>query len=175
MLHGINDDVLRRALDFFGLRGPVPHDYESTVLPVLQVGNVEQYLICTQIAGVTPIGNNLFSVPRGESWRLISLCGTLSQTGGTVALVAQLNAVWVDVQKMAVYPGFKDTNLGEQLNLGPALNNSCIFSYRFPDRTILSEGCKLIFVLIAGDGTVSTTTPTKLIYERIGERLIEFQ
>src|SRR5262245_58316068 len=101
----IQDDILRRCLDFFGLRGVVPHDYESTILPTVNIGNLGQPTKY-QLSVGTSVNSPWGAVPAGKCWRPLVATGSVVQAGGTVAIVYGISVALNGVLSMR-FPFFR--------------------------------------------------------------------
>ena len=169
----VNDDIIRRALDFFGLRGIVQHEYESAVQPVVVVGDLEGPTIVQRFTNIVD-GSPFCTVPVGESWRLLSLHGLHTQSAAAVAVSTILVAQLPEPVNTHRFAGFTDVAASvEQLRLTFVLNQSNHFLYRFPPKTIIGPNTRVFFANFAGDGTITSTGA--VVFQRLGEKLTDLQ
>jgi len=171
MRYQIQDDIIRRCLDFFGLRGPIDHEYEATVTPVVLVGDLSQPTIARRFAAITD-GNPLVTVPDGECWELISLTASHTQAGGAVAahllLIAQLP------EPINIYRFIGITDIAASvpsLRVITTLNATNFCTWNFPARTTVSSNTRIFTANYQGDGTLTMTGV--VVYRKLGERLLE--
>jgi hypothetical protein len=169
----IQDDVLRRALDYFGLRGTIPHEYVSAVLPTISVGNlrnpeIHKAMVPNIIAGAAAF------FPFGETWHPIFWSGNLIQAAGAVA------PIW-ECQAFAGSSGNTRMSLPSWVNQDVeviahpmTLNSTVRFAVRFPIDFLLGPGMTLTWDTNAGDGN-RTIGNSILVYERFGETLASLQ
>jgi hypothetical protein len=175
MAQQIQDDILRRCLDFFGLRGVVTHAYEETVLPVVLIGDLGQPTRLILSNNVS-INNPWIAVPTGKCWRPLYASGQITQAAGTVARVYsigwQLNSILA-----GNFPFFAATSnvantVSEIIERLMVLNTTDNFVVRFPPGLILPAGSILSLFALAGDGTTSIPLGASLVVQEIGENLI---
>lgn len=170
----IQDDIIRRALDFFGLRGVVPHDYEATVLPVSVIGNLEQPAIVRIVSGPLVSGTDLMIVPPGETWKPLLFAGLITQTAGTTSPRYRLNALQVAGYNFDLRATFASltTSSTEVLAFSAGLNQQTRFYCDFGNDVLMPEGMSLQFIQTGGDGVIVASNQTFLMYRRLGERLV---
>lgn len=170
MLHQIQDDIIRRALDFLGLRGIVTHDYESTVLPIVSIGNLSQPTLARQFNAVTD-GAPIATVPVGESWRLHSIRMSHTQTAGAVQVQTILIAQLPGPTTLYSFPGITDVSTAQEtLKLILTLNGSNNIDFKMRPETIVPPGCNIFLSNLQGDGTI--TSSGVIVYNRLGEGLL---
>jgi hypothetical protein len=171
----IQDDIIRRALNFFGLRGQVQHEYVQSVIPTINIGNLGQPTLFLLNSAVT-FNLQLFPVvPVGETWKLIRMNATYTQSAGTTAPTFSLTSQHSSGAYFRNFPAFFGSTLGEQLLISPALNVSTRLCVRFDPETYLPENHLLIWNSpVPGDGTRQMIN-TVLEYQKIGERMVEAQ
>lgn len=172
----IQDDAFRRVLRFLGLRSRLEHEYESTVRPVLVVGDLGQPTSVIETAGGVLAGGllTLFTVPQGESWRLLAMTGTLTQAGGAVAGTFRLIlADWSTTQFIPV-PFYTDQNLtlGEQTAQSFTLNSANRYSVWHRSKIILGPGQRVRINTATADGTL-TAGAAIIIVQKLGGVLTE--
>lgn len=169
--YAVQDDIVRRALDFFGLRGFIPHDYETTIQPIVILGNLEQPQIQTDnFLNSTP-STDLFLVPAGELWKPLSLAFAVTQSAGTVApsyAVGYLSSSGATFFQQRI-PAYFGSNVGDSLSFNASLNGTTRFYVRFPDNLLMPPGSRLQYLAPTGDGTFSLVAEGGLIYRRLGE------
>lgn len=169
----IQDDIIRRALDFFGLRGVVPHEYEATVVPVTVIGDLDGPTIVQRFTNVTD-GSPFCTVPQGESWRLLSVHGLHTQSAATTAVQTILVAQVPEPVNTHRFAGFTDIAAAvEQLRITFGLNLTNHFLYRMPPKTIIGPNSRVFFANFQGDGTITSTGV--VVYQRLGEKLVDLQ
>lgn len=167
----IQDDIIRRCLNFFGLRGVVQHNYENTILPTVSIGDLSQPTKISQVnlgpfAGSVP----LFTVPTGETWRLIMAQLILTQSGGTVIVSYGLemltnSGIFFEFPQWPLVSGVAPT-----VRRDMTLNGTAQGFYQFPPNTLMGAGSSLIPVFHSGDGLKNQQC--FLMYQILGENLI---
>lgn len=171
----VQDDIFRRVLDFLGLRGVVPHGYESTVLPVLHVGNMGQRTIVKRATPFVPSGNAIFTVPAGETWRVLAISGNSAQTGGTVA--HRFGMQWNEqtTGETFLLPIYSQIDTRpESLTVTATLNASINWCTWIRQEFLVPAGWQLREILYAGDGSVTMQT-CFIQFQRLGERLVDLE
>ncbi|MGL5934723.1 MAG: hypothetical protein ACRCZI_03770 [Cetobacterium sp.] len=175
MAHLIQDDIIRRALDFFGLRGVVQHGYEPIVSPVVVIGDLGQptrMILSTNTSINDPWG----AVPKNKCWRPIYASGTITQAAGAVARTYAIG--WQHNGVLAgLFPFFRsqDTGadtVGENIHRTMTLNSTDNWVVRFPQNLLIPAGAIISLFAIAGDGTTSITLGARLMVQELGENLI---
>jgi len=167
----IQDDVIKRAIDFFGLRGVIPHDYESTIVPTVNVGNLGQRTLSIFTSGL--MGATQFGpVPAGKTWRPIVLTARFTQAGGAVALVFAWNAGGILVPFFPAQTGV-GTTTSLILRRGATLNTVNDTTLMFPSDLLVSEGLTIQPQVDAGDGALSWNGT--LLVQELGEVLVSRQ
>jgi len=175
MEHVIQDDIIHRAISYFGLRGPIGHSYEGTVVPVVLIGDLGQPTVMQSFSSVGE-GNSIFTVPQSETWRPIMMSGEYLQTGGTApttGLVLEARNPSVATPRFR-FPFYYGTEQPSQMK-NPALNAAGIpWHVAFPRDFTLPSGWSLRFnnAILAGDGTRSVTNVV-ILYVRIFESLVQ--
>ena len=177
MLQAIQDEVIKRALNFFGLRGPVTHDYESTVLPVVVIGDLGQPTLSLQSGSL--ITSPWPLVPNSKVWRPIMASGRITQSGGTIAPVLHcsiqglgLPGFWIPFYlAQALTAGTS----GVQIRQAATLNSVFDFTVVFPPDLFIPAGGSVVFGLAAGDGTLSLSSGSVLLVHELGEGLVSLQ
>lgn len=171
-LHTIMDQQFKRVLDYLGLRGLVPHEYESTVLPVVVVGEMQQPSLIAEAINIAG-GTAIFTVPAGESWEILAIGGLASQAAGTVAYRFGLH--WYDSNSARSFqvPIFAESDsVGEVMSCTLTLNGTRRWLQRPSPKFIVGQGFQLAALNIAGDGTRQNNF-VWLMYRRHGERLTD--
>ena len=171
----IQDEIIKRSLDFFGLRGTVEHDYEPTILPVVQIGDLGQRTVTmNSLASFTvPFPN----VPTGKVWRPVGFSGRITQAGGTVApLIAFTTGGLGNVG--FIIPFFFAVSsaagaVGPVLRTAFTLNTVNDVTIIFPPNLLIPAGFSFQPMLSAGDGTI--TQNSILVVHEIGEGLVALQ
>jgi hypothetical protein len=166
------DQILRRVLDYLGLRGVVQHEYEQTVVPTLMIGDLSQTVLVREALNI-PVGNAIFTVPAGETWEIVALGGISNQTIGAVAF--RWSLTWNDVNtgRNFLVPFWQEVdNTGEVLSITHTLNTNKRWSARPIKQMLVAEGYQLQQVGLAGDGT-RTMANGWVMYRKFGERLVE--
>jgi len=176
MLHTIQDDILKRVLDFFGLRNFVPHEYESTIFPVVLVGNLEQPQI--QQTGIdTLLSTDHFTVPTGETWVPLWHSAGVVQSAGTVGGTMEMQVLSGPAPTFTRIriPFFAGVGLGETLRHAQTLNTTQRYFCIFPPGMLLGPGSRVQLAQTGGDGsfTYVTTTDNVLCYRHLGEPLVK--
>ena len=177
MLHQIQDEILKRVLDFFGLRGVVSHDYESTVLPVVSIGDLGQKTVSLQSGNTLP--TVFTTVPVGKVWRPLMLAGRITQTGGVTAItlsvqVTGLSGPGFNIPFYTAPSGGPDTS-GLQIRRTFALNTVNDILAVFPEGLLIPAGGTVLVGAIAGDGTISMSANSSLMVQELGEGLVSLQ
>lgn len=177
MLQAIQDEVIKRALDFFGLRGPVTHDYESTILPTVLIGDLGQRTISLQSG--SSFTAPWASCPTGKVWRPIMASGRISQSGGAVAPIFHLAlsglgdpGFWIPFYVSQALTA--NTN-GQQIRHAVTLNSVFDFTVVFPHDLLIPGGGSIGFGLAAGDGTLALSSGSVLLVHELGEGLVSRQ
>lgn len=179
-LFQIQDDIIRRALDYFGLRGVVSHGYESTVIPTVSIGDLSAPLIAQRSVGNTP-ATDLWLVPQNESWRPILLMTTLVQAAGTTAArwkvlyLSASGASFFSMSLPSLWSNVAAFSVGEALLFTAALNTGTDVVTRFPDRFLMGPGSRIQITAAPGDGVITADAQSLLVYQRIGERMVELK
>jgi hypothetical protein len=171
----IQDDIIRRCLDFFGLRGVVTHAYEQTVLPVVIIGDLGQPTRLI-LSNSTSINNPWIPVPTGKCWRPLYASGQITQAAGTVARVYSIG--WQNNGLLAGnFPFFAAQStvantVGEIIERLMVLNSTDNFVIKFPPGLILPAGSIVSAFALAGDGTTTIQLGASLVVQELGENLI---
>jgi hypothetical protein len=181
MLHLIQDDIIRRALDFFGLRGVIPHQYEATIVPVLVVGETGSPLILQRpTPPLNPLAD-IWLVPPGESWHPILLAGTLTQAAAVTTarwrlqFLSASGASFGTQNLPALWDSLATFSVGEATLFTPAINQQTNFTVRFPKDFTMGPGSRITFIAAPGDGVVTIEPQSFLMYQRVGERMVELR
>lgn len=178
MIHTIQDQPFKRSLDYLGLRGVVPHDYESTVLPTLSVGNMGQQTTFERPVNFNPT-LDLWLVPQGETWRPYVLTGILTQAAGVTAArwILQFltggGALFAIMHLPAFFSQAATFSAGPVLGFTAPLNTSTNFHLIFPPGLLMPSGSRIQISATPGDGTLSIDQQAMLVYNRLGERLVD--
>ena len=180
MLHTVQDDSLKRVLDFLGLRGVVIHDYESTVLPVILVGDVGQPTEYRDPLTVNGPGLDNWIVDAGETWRPIILAGTLIQSAGAVGPIwgwdwlTGASPTFTRVPLPAIWGTIALRPAAETLTFTPAVNSTTNFIIRFPREMLMGSGSRIQWSSGPGDGALSIGS-AKLLLHSFTEPLIQIR
>lgn len=177
MNFGIQDDIIKRAIDFFGLRGVIPHDYEATVLPVVSIGNLGQRTIALQ--STTDPAVPFANCPTGKVWRPIAFSGRITQAGGAVAVtiaftIGGLGNVGLVLPFFSAPSGTASTN-GVQLRQTFGLNTVNDVTLLFPPGLLIPAGSSFNGLLSAGNGTITLSSGSILLVHELGEGLVSLQ
>jgi len=172
----IQDDIIRRALDFFGLRGVVTHEYQQTVIPVVVIGDLGQpqrLILSTSTNINSPFG----AVPTGRCWRPIYWFGSVTQAAGTVARTYAIGWQFNGLLR-GQFPFYRSTSngndtLNENIQRQMTLNTTDNFLVNFTPGILLPAGSILSILALAGDGTTTTPLGSTLVVEELGENLIQ--
>lgn len=171
----IQDDILRRCLDFFGLRGVVTHSYEQTVLPTVNIGDLGQPTRLIRSTN-TSINSPWGAVPLNKSWRPIYAAGQITQAAGAAARVYAIGWQWNAIQQ-GLFPFWAaqstvGNTVGEIITRLMVLNTTDNFVVKFPPNFILPAGAIIDLIGLAGDGTTSIVLGAQLLVHEFGENLI---
>lgn len=173
----IQDDIIRRALDFFGLRGVVSHEYDPTIRPVAVVANLEQPAFVQLIGGTGLSGVDLMIVPPNETWKPILFAGTITQTAGATAPRYILNALQAGAYNFNLRASFSTPTLAasEVLAFTAELNVATKFFCNFGNDILLPGGTSLQYVQTGGNGVIVANSQSFLMFRRLGERLVDLR
>jgi hypothetical protein len=173
----IQDEIIKRAIDFFGLRGVLPHDYEATVLPIVSIGDLGQRTLSLQSGASFTQPFPL--VPSGKVWRPIAFSGRVNQSGGVAAIVLQwtiqgLGNVGMQIPYFMSPSNASDLS-GEQIKRTFTLNIATDIFVRFHRDLLIPAGGTFAPILFAGDGTITLSTGSMLLVHELGEGLVALQ
>jgi hypothetical protein len=177
MLHLIQDEIIKRALDFFGLRGVVQHGYEATVLPVIQIGDLGQRTLSLQ--STTSVAAPFANCPTGKVWRPIAFSGRITQTGGTVGIT--LSFAIGGLGNSGLLLPFQSAPSGTADNNPPSLKKTFTLNtvndvtIVFPQDLLIPAGNSLFGILAAGDGTITLSSGSPFLVHELGEGLLALQ
>jgi len=165
-----DDAKLKDVLAFFGLTSEVrSHDYESTILPVVNVGEDRKPLILREAVANVVLGDPIFTVPDNELWDVYHLGGLSNQTVGTVAYRWSLSWSYPTGGQILV-PFFQEVdNVNECLSTTHTLNVSRRW-VAYPRRMIVGPGNRLTQLNLLGDGTRVMASCT-ILYRKLSETL----
>jgi hypothetical protein len=170
--HLINDDIIRRTLNFFGLRGEVKHEYQPTVLPVVVIGDLSQP--AKWVTNIQVGTQLMHTVPKGETWKIMEIAGSVIQAAGATALtygiLLELASGSVITMHVPFWP--RATVEVERIQRTITLNGTETFTARLPKPIYLPSEARMSINQIAGDGTI--TFQMHVQYQVIGERLVDF-
>ncbi|MGH8755347.1 MAG: hypothetical protein ACREU0_05905 [Burkholderiales bacterium] len=171
----IQDDILRRCLDFFGLRGVITHNYEQTVIPVVLIGDLGQPTRLI-LSNSTNINNPWGAVPTGKCWRPLYIFAAITQAAGTVARTYGVGWQSNGIQQgqFVFYHSLNNGNnvQNENIQRQMVLNTTDNVIVKFPPGFLLPSGAIIDFLALAGDGTTSIALGATLMVQELGENLI---